>query len=354
MATRHLALLSPWLFFWRRFLTSLAGVNLDLHTLARLYQKGDVTLNYVLAEIQNRMERSKDLAIWICQVSPEALRNQGDVLMRRRANGEKLPLFGVPFAVKDNIDVAGLPTTAGCPAFAYTPVKTAPVVERLQKAGALLIGKTNMDQFASGLAGDRSPYGVCRNFFSHDHISGGSSSGSALAVAAGLVTFALGTDTAGSGRVPAGCNNIVGLKPTRDLLSTEGLVPAVRSLDCVSFFAANVSDVKRVFEIAADQTVQDEALSEFTFAVPRPEGLEFYGDNEQAKLFAAAVERLTKMGGRCHAIDFGPLRQVASLLYDGPWLAERLAGLEGFLKEHADDVYPVTRAVLRNGCASPG
>jgi allophanate hydrolase len=224
----------------------------------------------------------------------------------------------------------------------------------LQKAGALMIGKTNLDQFASGLAGDRSPYGTCRNFFSHNHISGGSSSGSALAVAAGLVTFALGTDTAGSGRVPAGCNNIVGLKPTPGLLSTEGLVPAVRSLDCVSFFAANVGDAMQACEIAADASFEDQMPHDFVFAVPRPEDLEFYGDNEQAKLFSAASGRMEEMGGRPRSIDFGPFRQVASLLYDGPWLAERLAGLEGFLKEHADDVYPVTRAVLRNGARFTG
>src|SRR5262249_51459879 len=151
--------------------------------------------------------------------------------------GEPLPLFGVPFAVKDNIDIAGYPTTAGCPGFAYTAQRSAPVVEQLLKAGALFVGKTNLDQFATGLAGDRSPYGACRNLFDRESIAGGSSSGSALAVAAGLVSFALGTDTAGSGRIPAGCNNIVGLKPTPGLLSAEGTVPACQSLDCVSILA---------------------------------------------------------------------------------------------------------------------
>ena len=166
-------------FLRRGFLNSLAGVSLDLHTLVRLYQGGDISPLQILVEIQKRMIGSKDSAIWIFQVSPEILRHQGEALIRRRAAGETMRLYGVPFAVKDNIDVAGLPTTAGCPAFAYTPKKTAPVVERLQKAGALLVGKTNLDQFATGLAGDRSPYGACRNVFNRDYISGGSSSGSA-------------------------------------------------------------------------------------------------------------------------------------------------------------------------------
>src|SRR5207249_6905648 len=213
------------------FLNALAGVSLDLLTLARLYQEGNHSPLQILALVHERMGKSKDSAAWLYRVPQETLRNQADDLVRRRAAGEKLPLFGVPFAVKDNIDVAGLPTTAGCPAFAYVPEKTAPVVSRLQKAGALLVGKTNLDQFATGLAGDRSPYGACRNVFNGDYIAGGSSSGSAVAVAAGLVSFALGTDTAGSGRVPAGCNNLVALKPTPGLLSTEGGVPACGSPD---------------------------------------------------------------------------------------------------------------------------
>jgi allophanate hydrolase len=278
-------------------------------------------------------------------------------LVRRRAAGEKLPLFGVPFAVKDNIDVAGLPTTAGCPAFAYTPERTAPVVARLQKAGALLVGKTNLDQFATGLAGDRSPYGPCRNVFNADYISGGSSSGSAVAVASGLVSFALGTDTAGSGRVPAGCNNIVGFKPTPGVLSTEGVVPAARSVDCVSVFALTADDALRVCDVAAGEPCLENPTpsppegnpERFTFAVPREQDLEFYGDTDQARLFGESLAWLERLGGRPRAIDFRPFQQVASLLYDGPWLAERLAGLEGFLKAHAADVYPVTREILLRG-----
>ena len=185
---------------------------------------------------------------------PEELKAQARNLAQRRAQGEWLPLYGIPFAVKDNIDVQGCATTAGCAAFAYRPDRSASVVDRLIGAGALLVGKTNLDQFAAGLAGDRSPYGACRNVFDPEHISGGSSSGSAVAVAAGLVSFALGTDTAGSGRVPAGCNNIVGLKPTVGLLECDGVVPACQSLDCVSIFALSVDDARKVCEIAARES----------------------------------------------------------------------------------------------------
>ena len=200
--------------------------SLDIATLARLYQARDILPRHVVTSILPRINAYRDSAVWIHLLSDAALHSQTESLEKRRAQGEALPLYGIPFAVKDMIDVAGLPTTAGCPAFSYTAKRTAPVVSRLLQAGALLVGKTNLDQFATGLAGDRSPYGACGNVFDAAYVSGGSSSGSAVAVAAGLVSFALGTDTAGSGRVPAGCNNIVGLKPTPGLLSTEGVVPA--------------------------------------------------------------------------------------------------------------------------------
>ena len=289
--------------------------------------------------------------MWIFRVPPDDLQTQAAILEQRRARGEAMPLYGIPFAVKDNIDVQGYPTSAGCPAFAYNAERTAPVVARLLNAGALFIGKTNLDQFAAGLAGDRSPYGACRNVFDAERISGGSSSGSAVAVAAGLVSFALGTDTAGSGRVPAGCNNIVGLKPTPGLLDTEGVVPACQSLDCVSIFALTVSDALKVCEIAAGKALPaDGSIGEkFVFAVPRDEYLEFFGDREQANLFIAAVEQLEQMGGRRIEVDFRPLRDVAALLYDGPWLAERLAGLGSFFPSHAAEMHPVTRAIIEGG-----
>jgi allophanate hydrolase len=339
-------------------MTIRAGAGgLDLTTLARLYQDRAASPEDVVAGLLERLACHPDPAVWVYRVPADALREQARAAARRRAAGEDLPLYGVPFAVKDNIDVANCPTTAGCPAFTYLAERTAPVVARLQAAGALLVGKTNLDQFATGLAGDRSPYGTPRNAFHADYIPGGSSSGSAAAVAAGLVSFALGTDTAGSGRVPAGCNNIVGLKPTPGLLDTAGIVPACRSLDCISVFALTADDALGVCAVAADSWPQgqpagaDGAAPEpgFTFAVPRDEDLEFFGDEGQARLFAQVTERLSRMGGRRREVDYEPLQTVGSLLYDGPWLAERLAGLQDFLARHAGDMHPITRAVVEGG-----
>ena len=261
-----------------------------------------------------------------------------------------LPLWGRTFAVKDNIDVAGLPTTAGCPAFAYTAASTAPVVQKLLDAGAVLIGKTNLDQFATGLVGTRSPYGACRNAFNPAYISGGSSSGSALAVALGITDFSLGTDTAGSGRIPAAFNNIVGLKPTRGLASTRGVVPACRSLDCVSVFARNCADVTAVFDLIRGPDDEDPysrtgddvplSTSVFRFAVPRE--LEFHGDRAYEALFGKALTRLGDLGGQRVDIDFALFLEAQALLY-GAWIAERRA--EGFPLEA---MLPVTRQVFES------
>ncbi len=277
-----------------------------------------------------------------------------------------LPLYGVPFAVKDNIDVEGRPTTAACPAFARTAAESATIVRKLCNAGAILVGKTNMDQFATGLVGTRSPYGACRNPFDGRYISGGSSSGSAVAVAAGLVSFALGTDTAGSGRVPAAFNNIVGWKPTRGRLSTAGFVPACRSLDCPSVFALVCEDVAAVArvasgfdaadpysrspeELAAPSTGSGQAAEfpvKFRFGVPGGHQLEFFGSGAGPVLFRRAVQRLEELGGEATPIDFAPFLAAAKLLYEGPWLAERLAAIRGFYADHADDILPVTRSII--------
>jgi allophanate hydrolase len=323
-----------------------------LTTLARLYQEGAVLPEQILSEVGRRIADCRDPSVWIYRVPPEELKAQARNLEQQRSCGGVLPLYGIPFAVKDNIDVHGCPTTAACPAFAYTPARTAPVVKRLQNAGAILVGKTNLDQFAAGLAGDRSPHGACRNVFHPEHISGGSSSGSAVAVALGLVSFALGTDTAGSGRVPAGCNNIVGMKPTPDLLETDGIVPACQSLDCVSIFALTVHDARQVGEVAAGQPWDgaDAPINHaFTFATLREEQWEFFGDTDQAALFAGCLEKLGQMGGRRVELDYRPLREVGSLLYEGPWLAERLAALEPFFKTHSAEIHLVTRAVVSAG-----
>jgi allophanate hydrolase len=268
------------------------------------------------------------------------------------------PLFGVPFAVKDNIDFAGLPTTAACPAFAYQPARSSFVVERLQAAGAIVVGKTNLDQFATGLVGVRSPYGVPRNALRAELISGGSSSGSASAVAAGLVPFALGTDTAGSGRVPAALNGIVGLKPTLGSLSASGVVPACRTLDTISVFALTVGDAFAVYRIAAGYDAADAYSRPFPeprlaslpphlrIGAPRPGERVFLGDAEAERAFAADLERLAALGATIAEFDIAPFFEVARLLYEGPWVAERYAATKRLIESRPDTLLPVTRKII--------
>ena len=262
-----------------------------------------------------------------------------------------LPLFGVPFAVKDNIDVAGVSTTAACPAFATTPAEHATVVARLVAAGAVWAGKTNLDQFATGLVGTRSPYGRPSSVLAADRISGGSSSGSAVVVARGDVAFALGTDTAGSGRVPAGFNNIVGLKPTPGLLSNEGMVPACRSLDCTSIFALSCADADAVLAVVAEPKITPAIGRTFRFGILGTKDAEFFGDTAYAVLYAQSIERLKGLGGTPVEIDYAPFRDAAQLLYNGPWVAERTAAVGAFM-EAADDtagVWPTTRQIVLSG-----
>ncbi len=326
--------------------------SLDMATLAHIYQAGEFSPQDVLAVVLKRIAAYPDPAVWIHLLPSDEVLAQAATVQKRWQTGESLPLYGIPFAIKDNIDLAGHPTTAGCPAFSYVAKRSAPVVQRLLDAGAILVGKTNLDQFATGLAGDRSPYGACRNVFDPAYISGGSSSGSAVAVAAGLVSFALGTDTAGSGRVPAGCNNIVGLKPTPGLLSADSVVPACRSLDCVSILALTAEDAGLVCAAALGQSawgVNRNAARLTTFAAPRDEDREFCGDETQAELFRGALASLQQAGVRQMPIDFRPFREVGALLYDGPWLAERFAALEDFLQGHSGEMHPVTRGVLEKG-----
>jgi allophanate hydrolase len=272
------------------------------------------------------------------------------------------PLKGLTFAIKDNIDYGGVPTTAGCPAYAYTPVASAHVVTQLMNAGAVALGKTNLDQFATGLVGVRSPYGACSSVFNKEYISGGSSSGSAVAVANQEVDFSLGTDTAGSGRVPAAFNNLIGLKPTRGVLSMTGVVPACRSLDTVSIFARDLDTAARAFDAAAqydpsdwsarrmDDAATPWAAGNFRFGVPRPDQLQFFGDTEAAKLFDAAIAKLEASGGTRVEIDYAPFRDAATLLYQGPWVAERLAAIEEFIHLRGDEMNPVVRGII-NGAS---
>ena len=331
--------------------------TLNLDAVAVAYRTGRATPGSLIKDILSRISERGDDHVWICRVSGEELIARAHWL---EVEGQgNLALYGVPFAVKDNIDVEGYPTTAGCPAYSYIAKESAPVVQKLLDAGAIFIGKTNLDQFATGLVGVRSPYGIPANPFDAEYIPGGSSSGSAVAVSSGLVSFALGTDTAGSGRVPAAFNNIVGLKPTRGALSIRGVVPACRSLDCVSILALTASDAKAVLDVAAEFDSKDpfsrkQAIgthvaalpTRFHFAIPQDKQLEFFGNCEAAQLFSAAAERLEKLGGIPVEIDFEPFQEAARLLYEGPWLAERQIAVGGFIESHPNDVHPVTKSII--------
>jgi allophanate hydrolase len=339
----------------------------DVLTIAALqagYRAGAFTPEQLLNAVYDRIEAAPERHAWIRRLA------RGQVMAHVRAlEGESpstLPLYGVPFAIKDNIDLAGIPTTAGCPDYAYVPTESATVVQRLVAAGAIPVGKTNLDQFATGLVGTRSPYGACRNSIDPAYISGGSSSGSAVTVASGLVSFALGTDTAGSGRIPAAFNNLIGVKPTCGWLSTTGVVPACRSLDSVSIFTLTAADAAVVLEVARGVDAADPysrhdqarkgpdysvAPLSFRFGVPLATQLEFFGDGEYARLFDTAVAALEAMGGVKVPLDFSPFLDTAKLLYEGPWVAERYAAIEGFLRAKPDSVFPVTRQVIAQGQA---
>lgn len=335
-------------------------MSMTIPALLEAYAQGRATPTSVVEGLLERSAAAAPHAVWISPPRREALLARAAELEARGMDG--LPLFGIPFAVKDNIDVAGWDTTCACPEYAYAPTRSASVVERLLAAGAIMVGKTNMDQFATGLNGTRSPYGACRNAFDRDYVAGGSSSGSAVAVALGLASFALGTDTAGSGRVPAAFNNLVGLKPTRGLLSTAGVVPACRSLDAVSVFALAAGDARRVFAAALGEDPADPYSrparphgpglggdAPWRFGVPAARQLEFLGDAEAAALFDAAVGRLRSLGGEAVEIDLEPFLEVARLLYEGPWVAERYLAIRDFFETHPQALFPVTRDITLGG-----
>ncbi len=333
--------------------------SLDLVSLTARYAKKEWSVASVMAEVRRRIGAYRDKAVWIDPFDEARIAAQISKIEADRAAGKDLPLFGIPFAVKDNMDVAGRSTTAACPAFAHTAEKTATVVQKICDAGAILVGKTNLDQFATGLVGVRSPYGACENTFDPKYISGGSSSGSAVAVAAGLVSFSLGTDTAGSGRVPAGFNNIVGYKPTRGLLSCAGVVPACKSLDCVSIFALTAGDAARVaaiargFDAADSYSRRPREMPEATlsmyglrFGIPEEKYLQFFGNADYPRLYREAIERFQKLGAIPVETDFEPFLQASGLLYQGPWIAERMAGLRDFVNAHLNDLLPVTARIF--------
>jgi allophanate hydrolase len=328
-----------------------ALLDLGLHALRHAYEAGTLTVRQTIDEVLKRIAQAGDDKAWIERVADAALRDEADRLDAQRRALAHLPLYGIPFAVKDNIDVAGLATTAACPGFAYRPHRSAEVVQRLVDAGAIVVGKTNLDQFATGLVGVRSPYGVPRNPFDGSFIPGGSSSGSAVAVASGLVSFSLGTDTAGSGRVPAAYNNIVGLKPTLGLVSTDGTVPACQSLDCMSVFALSCADADAVLAVVAEPPPAAPIGRDFRFGVLAAKDADFFGDEAYAALYAQSVGHLKALGGTPVEIDYAPFREAAELLYGGPWVAERTAAVGAFIAK-ADStagVWPTTREIIESG-----
>lgn len=326
--------------------------------IAKAVCEGETSAEAVIVHALERIEAYDAVQpqIWIARAArPDAIA-AARAVDARIAGGEILPLAGVPFAAKDNIDVAGLETTAACPAFAYAPTANATVIEELIAAGAICLGKTNLDQFATGLVGTRSPYGIPANAYNRNFVSGGSSSGSAVAVAAGMVAFALGTDTAGSGRVPAAFNHLIGLKPTKGRWSTSGLVPACRTLDCITVFTDTVADARLVDTVIAglDETdpysrvLENRAIKPRRIGVPRPDQRAFFGDAASEYLYDRALETLSQ-SAELVELDIEPLNEAARLLYEGPWVAERTAAIEDLLISNPEAIDPTVREVVEPG-----
>lgn len=336
---------------------------LDRRGVAAIAQAVNSGTSTALAIAQDTLDRlaaydAVQPQIWISRIAPDDLLAAARAVDARIAAGEHLPLAGVPYAAKDNIDVAGFETTAACPAFAYRPAASASVIDRLNAAGAICVGKTNLDQFATGLVGTRSPYGIPRNAYNLAYVSGGSSSGSAIAVAAGLVGFALGTDTAGSGRVPAAFNHLVGLKPTKGRWSTRGVVPACRTLDCVSVFTDQVANARLVDDVLAgfdpadpySKPLADHAIRHDRIGVPRRDQRIWFGDSESEYLYDRALDRLA-LSAQIVEIDTAALQEAARLLYSGPWVAERAAALSHLLAGNPDAIDETVRAVVEPGAS---
>jgi len=344
----------------------LNSVDITISGLRQHYANGDFSPAELLHCLRAaNAELNQSNPAWIYLLSASEL--DGYLQHLAGKSPDQLPLYGIPFAIKDNIDLAGVPTTAACVEYSYTPQQNAFVVQQLLDAGAIPLGKTNMDQFATGLVGVRSPepWGPCHNTLNPDYISGGSSSGSGVVVAKGLVSFSLGTDTAGSGRVPASLNNIVGLKPSKGVFSTRGVVPACRSLDCVSVFALTAEDANSVFDIAAQFDAADpyaranpyengkRYFSSTTAApaigVPAPEQLAFFGNDEAKALFSSALAQLRELGANLVEIDFAPFASAARLLYEGPWVAERYLATQELIESNPAAMLPVIHTIISGG-----
>ncbi len=323
------------------------------------YRAGAAKPAEIIKRSYARLRDQDDPAIFISLREEAEVVAEAEVL--ERSSDKTLPLYGIPVGVKDNIDVKGLPTTASCPAYAYRPSRDATAVARLRAAGALILGKTNLDQFATGLVGVRTPYGIPRNLFDDKLIPGGSSSGSGVVVGAGIVPLSLGTDTAGSGRVPAAYNNIVGLKPTRGLVSCAGVVPACRTLDCISVFALTVDDAMAALNVIAGADEADPYSHPRTIrtpelmpggariGVPMPGQRLFFGDKNFEAAYGAALTQLTKLGAKIVEIDIEPFYATARLLYEGPWVAERYLVVKALIASAPEALHPVTRQIILAG-----
>ena len=332
-------------------------IDMSLGSLRQFYKSG-VGPREIIERVKMRIASHPAENAWIHIADDDRLRAAVAELEQRKKSGERLPLYGIPFGVKDNIDVAGLPTTAACPDFSYVPSESSASVEHLLRAGAICIGKTNLDQFATGLNGTRSPYGACASVANPRYVSGGSSSGSAVAVAAGHVSFALGTDTGGSGRIPAGFNGITGIKPTVGRVSIRGLVPNCPSIDCVSIFSGTVSEGAELLAIVEGFDAADpysrhapsgpelDLASSFRFGRLRPDQIESFGMTECASLYEAACQRLERIGGHPFDIDFAPFAEAGQMLFGGPWIAERRASLEPFATTNAGALLDVVAQVI--------
>ncbi len=341
--------------------------DMSISGLKQAYATGSLTPTQLLASIREQAAALADHNIWIHLLSEAEQQPYLTALAEK--DPATTPLWGVPFAIKDNIDLAGIPTTNGCAAFTYTPSESSQVVQQLIDAGALPVGKTNLDQFATGLNGTRSPHGPCHNAFDFDYISGGSSAGSAVSVAKGLASFSLGTDTAGSGRVPACFNNLVGLKPTRGLLSASGLVPACRSLDCISIFALNSDDANSVLASAEGFDPRDGYSRANPFdnqprhyglrsgalkiGVLPAEQLQFFGDEQYAAAYATTLEQLRGDDIELITIDYTPFNEAALLLYEGPWVTERYLAAQPLIDDNPEAIFPVVREIIAPGGKPP-
>ena len=337
--------------------------NMTIPALKSAYANGTLTPEQLLTNIRQRAEEYTDYNIWIHLLSEQ---EQAEYLQQlQQKDPQTSPLWGIPFVIKDNIDLANIPTTAACEAFAFTPERSAQVVAQLIDAGAIPVGKANLDQFATGLNGTRSPWGPCKNSFNPDYVSGGSSSGSSVSVALGLASFSLGTDTAGSGRVPACLNNLVGVKPTRGMLSSTGMLPACRTLDCITIFTNDVDDANTVLGVAEGYDETDaysrqnpfpnqtrhygERTGSLKVGIIPDAQLEFFGDDAYAQAYRDTIAQLAQHDFTLVEIDYAPFEEAARLLYEGPWVAERYIATYPLIEDNPEAINPVVREIIAPG-----